>query len=804
LAVALVLPTVSLTASLASATAPGPGTVGVVATAPVALRQPRDGRVNGDGFAAEVVGYRFAHQLSTGALARRAAPGQVFLAFGVTSDSRAVSARLLVDGHAERLPGFVAFSAVYPTYYLASVPEKAADVVLELSRDGFAQEFSFTKGVREGAQPSVLYESATDWEQSATFTGENKLSVLGPGGHVQETAHQVLTVSVALTYFLPGSHAVPGALSRAWLVLDGDALGYYTTSRAGLPDLAYTRALAGKDMTLTLPGSGPMAARTTGATGKAGPGLFSGSYYWQVPATIRTATVRLSLPPLVASGPGSAGARGRLVTTARPVQLSFLPSPYQGPGTGGSPAPPSTLGPAPAGRTASGRTGKPATGTDALVLIMLIAVVLAILGSYLWLGRRGFLPAWAPLGRRAGRASPPGGYIAQSTADVAEPPSLGGDGAPGPAPLGPAATSEPLPLFPPSRGPVLEPPLVPPSGVTGPAPEGPATLLEGAMLQMIGHVRLVRWPEPAEPSTELPGLPPLAVDQPSGPTPPAAHGQTASSASPSGPLAEPPPDAPSVPVPEGPPPLAEGAMELQVIGPPRLVAEPGGTVELGSSELELLARLALEPGRTFSSEELRADIGAAKETDWAPTTLWSRASSLRQVVGLEHLPSGTKAGGYRVVGIGTDVARFEAAVACAKAGPAEAARHLAAALSLVRGAPFANVTAGSFGWALQAGGLATRVTNGIYEAAAMLTRAAAAAGDSVLATWAVGKGRLVSRQDELWDELELDAAAVSPDRSALPRAWADVSRRHRGARKKVPERLVEHYRRLSERGASRG
>jgi len=228
LAVALVLPTVSLSASLASATAPGPGTVGVVATAPVALRQPLDGRVNGDGFAAEVVGYRFAHQLGTGALARRAAPGQVFLAFGVTSDSRAVSARLLVDGYAERLPGFVAFSAVYPTYYLASVPEKAADVALERSRDGFAQEFSFTKGGREGAQPSVLYDSATDWEQTAGFTGENALSVLGPGGHVQETAHQVLLISVTLTYFLPGSHAVPGGLSRAWLVVDGYALGYYT------------------------------------------------------------------------------------------------------------------------------------------------------------------------------------------------------------------------------------------------------------------------------------------------------------------------------------------------------------------------------------------------------------------------------------------------------------------------------------------------------------------------------------------------------------------------------------------------
>ena len=224
-------------------------------------------------------------------------------------------------------------------------------------------------------------------------------------------------------------------------------------------------------------------------------------------------------------------------------------------------------------------------------------------------------------------------------------------------------------------------------------------------------------------------------------------------------------------------------------------------LELGAAEVELLARLALEPGRAFSSEELRADIGMAKGTDWAPTTLYTRASALRRAVGAEHVPSSSKAGGYRAVGIGTDVARFEAALARSRSNPLSSAAHLAEALSLVRGAPFANVPAGTFGWALDAGGVATRVGNAVRDAAVQLARLAVAAGDATLATWAVSQGRLVSRHDEPLDELELEAAAVSPDRSALARAWAGTTRRYRSARQEVPGRLLEHYQRLCDQQA---
>jgi DNA-binding SARP family transcriptional activator len=242
--------------------------------------------------------------------------------------------------------------------------------------------------------------------------------------------------------------------------------------------------------------------------------------------------------------------------------------------------------------------------------------------------------------------------------------------------------------------------------------------------------------------------------------------------------------------------LPKGAKELQVLGQPRLVAGPEGVIELSWPELELLARLALEPGRVFSSEELRADMGAAKETDWAPTTLWTRASSLRRAVGAEHVPSSSKAGGYKVVGIGTDVARFESAMARAKAHPSEAAAHLAEALSLLRGAPFASVPAGTFNWAHDAGGLATRLSNAAFDAAIELAQTAIAGKEAVMASWAIGKGRLIASDDELWDELALDAAAASPERSALARAWADMKTRYRAKGKDVPRPLLSRYHEL--------
>ena len=356
------------------------------------------------------------------------------------------------------------------------------------------------------------------------------------------------------------------------------------------------------------------------------------------------------------------------------------------------------------------------------------------------------------------------------------------------------------------------------------------------MLQMIGHVRLVRIPKADEAPAVPPAVPTEVVSGPASSVSAAAPGPPPSAMSPAAPEAQPsdagtkgplagdvsqgPPPLPDaamelrvlggqpppnrsgpsadlVPVPLGPPPLEDGSKELQVIGKPRLITADGAEVRLNPSDLEMLARLALAPGRAFSAEELRADIGAAKDSEWTVGTLRTRASSLRRSVGAEHLPASSRGSGYRAVGIGTDVARLEAAIARSRADAANAAGHLAEALSIVRGAPFANVPVGTFTWALEAGGVATRVGNAVYAAAVELAQLAIAAGGAELAAWAVAQGRFVSRDDEVLDVLDLEAAAISPDRSALARSWAALKRRYRAGQQAVPVQIADAYRRLS-------
>ena len=106
------------------------GALRVVALPSVRLHTPRDGRVNGDGFTAQVTGYRFGRQFGPASSAVQAAPGQQLLTFGLVASTRALTATLEVDGHRERLqlPPSTPVSA--PVYYLASLPARAKQVVL--------------------------------------------------------------------------------------------------------------------------------------------------------------------------------------------------------------------------------------------------------------------------------------------------------------------------------------------------------------------------------------------------------------------------------------------------------------------------------------------------------------------------------------------------------------------------------------------------------------------------------------------------------------------------------------------------
>jgi hypothetical protein len=255
-----------------------------------------------------------------------------------------------------------------------------------------------------------------------------------------------------------------------------------------------------------------------------------------------------------------------------------------------------------------------------------------------------------------------------------------------------------------------------------------------------------------------------------------------------------------VPVPEEPTRLPEGAIEVQMIGTVGLAgALPEGADELNESLIETLAALAQNSsGRPMSREALRALLGVGRDNEWSTGTISTYINDLRRVFGTERVPDGTSGGGYRVVGIGTDIDRLHKFVAAAKADPENAAGHLADALSLVRGVPFSGVPSGSYGWANRhdLGDVTTNLTNSVHKAATDLARLSIGSGDDELATWATDKGLLLWEFKDDLNELALSAAAISPDRSALALTWAAVQRRFGAPREPVPDRLQEHYEHL--------
>ncbi len=252
-----------------------------------------------------------------------------------------------------------------------------------------------------------MYDSVDSWELTDTPDAQATLTVTGPKGRVEGTAHQVLDISASLTYFLPGSDAVPATPSNAWLVVTGSAFPYFVGSGASAPGFSYryTRALTGKDVTLALAGRAPVAARTTGASGTGG-GLFDGSYYWQVPASTQVATLRMSLPPVAPSGPGPSIPTGwRAVAFARPFPVNFS-STYQVPpsavanSTGTSPATTLHLAPASRGDRLAARPGglRASRPVPWLWLVLAVAGVVALVAFALrW---RGLLLIRALGGRR--------------------------------------------------------------------------------------------------------------------------------------------------------------------------------------------------------------------------------------------------------------------------------------------------------------------------------------------------------------------------------------------------------------------
>ena len=257
-----------------------------------------------------------------------------------------------------------------------------------------------------------------------------------------------------------------------------------------------------------------------------------------------------------------------------------------------------------------------------------------------------------------------------------------------------------------------------------------------------------------------------------------------------------------LPVPEGPVPLPEGSVEVQLLGSPQLAGDlPMGADELTGSQLETLAALALFEGKPISGERLRAYLSVGRREEWSTGTVQTYVNALRRVLGPDRVPQASGGAGFRAVGIGTDIGRFRRLVAQAKAEPENAPEHLAGALSLLRGEPLSGVPEGSYGWAdrRDLGDLRSEVATLAHSASATLARLAVSSGDHELATWAVAKGLMLSGTEEDLNKLALDAAALNPDRSALHRCWAAIERTFAVEYDPVPESLVEYYEALRKR-----
>ena len=287
-----------------ASTVVGAGTIRTVATPGIALHVPADGRINGNGFAIDITGYRFAYQVGYGSAAKNAASGQALLVFALTGSGTNAMGNLEVDGQGEPLPSSRP-TVSKPAYFLASVPEDAKDVALEISANGFSQTFSFTKGHREGVQPAVLYRGPDQWDQVDSIGQVSYVATPDKVDGDTDSRIEATLTSATLTYFLPSTGATPASPAKAWVVLSGSALPNLAPDPGGVAEngINYLQTLPGSDLTLTLPGQAPMPAMLSGQGGpddesgqEAGWGLFGGDYYWQVPAGIVAATLKLNLP----------------------------------------------------------------------------------------------------------------------------------------------------------------------------------------------------------------------------------------------------------------------------------------------------------------------------------------------------------------------------------------------------------------------------------------------------------------------------------------------------------------------------
>jgi hypothetical protein len=738
---------------------------------------PVDGRLRGDGFTATITGVA----TGPGTTTLRARPGQRLWAWGITvtgskpaSGGAPVTVSMTVTAGSDTtpvpLPAPSTSTGSGVSWFLASVPATAPDVMVTLSAAESSAVFSLSKMAREDPQPAASYRDPTSWETTVT----DPQTVTLPASFVDDQGFSfpvdpepIMFTSATLSYWAPDQ---PGHTATtpdmAWLVVHLDSGG-------NDPNVAFAddATLPGTDLTLTVPGQAPVPATDfpgptidPNSSAAITPDIFGGdTYAFQVPATITTATLAVT--------PGSYPADGSDIGTATDTGTATfpitLPTPVTPTPPPGASTRPGRLTAVPAGTTPktgrAGGTGGTGSGTKKTaaspitqhtgtshtgLIAALIAVVVVLAAGSMLVARRRRTPALAA-------GVPPG-----ATAFHSPTPS------PTPAPADPV--SAPVPA---------EKTDSSPTG--GPAePDDRRVEDHGADDQSADDAAATVDPAPVEPAP----VDPAAIG---------VHGERQGPVIPARPvLVLPDPVTPAVPVPS-----------VRVLGHVRV----DGFVDLPALGplVDLLTFLALHPGRAFLNDTLRGRLAEGDEAEVSEQTMQSYVSRLRR-----HLPPGAELvysrSGYRLAGVTTDLTVFDDLAATTPAPTAtpggahgdadpEAIASVSAALALVEGEPFETGPAPR--WVTDENFRAD-TRKKLAAAARRLDTLTSPCGAYDRALWGYHQALIADPDDQA---LAADAVSVAhrhPRPGTLVHEWAETLERLAAAGQKPSADLVAHYERL--------
>jgi len=200
------------------------------------------------------------------------------------------------------------------------------------------------------------------------------------------------------------------------------------------------------------------------------------------------------------------------------------------------------------------------------------------------------------------------------------------------------------------------------------------------------------------------------------------------------------------------------AVELQVLGPPRLIINDEEPQLRRSQSIELLAYLVTHPKGASTDKLLDVLFPNAENQRAKRPTLQQLSTEIRKLVGLELLPR-ARDGWYRTE-VTSDEQRFTLHVADADAAgnDTERAAHLREALNLVRGRPFD--TSADWMWAMT-DGIVTTAMQRLHDAAHQLATLEINLGHYDAADDVAAKGILADPHcDRCW-ELRLQAAEAA-------------------------------------------